>query len=120
MILIFQDAMSRCAGIQRDADAIRRLMARGREALARSVEADEQDPALLERLLLRDLLITQQSVLSAMLLSMEQPGPGVIMTRGGESRRQIARPLPRRELWFERVWRDYRAKNGLEGGVTSR
>ena len=110
----FQAAMSRCAGVDRDADGMRRLLDQGRKALENTCPADLADPDLKERLLLRDLLITQQSVLSAMLYDLEQPGPGVLMTRGLASRRQNARPLPERDLWFERVWRAYRQTNGLE------
>lgn len=109
-----QAAMSRCAGVDRDEAGMHRLMVRGREALQNVIPADENDPDLKDRLLLRDLLITQQSVLSAMLFNMEHPGLGVLMTGDAVSRRQAARPLPDRDLWFERVWRDYRRNNGLE------
>ena len=114
MLRDIQEEMSRCAGIRRDAEAMRRLLAWGKEALEGCCPAKADDPLLPDRLLLRDVLITQQSVLSAMLFDGEQPGPGVLMTRGAVSRRKSARPLPERELWFERVWRDYRAKNGQD------
>ena len=57
------------------------------------------------RLRLRDMMVTQRQVLSAMLLENEPGEPGVIETRGGVSRRRPARPIPDRDLWFERVWR---------------
>ena len=45
-------------------------------------------------------------------------GPGVLMTRGLVSRRQNARPLPERDLWFARRLIERLADYGvaLEGG----
>ena len=64
---------------------------------------------------LRDILITQREVLSAMLYAKGETGSpaGVLMTRNGVSRREPARPLPERELWFERVWKRYREEQAL-------
>ena len=49
-------------------------------------------------------------VLSAMLYAQDeaQPARGVLMTERGVSRRVPARPLPERDLWFERVWKAFR------------
>ncbi|MGN0972671.1 MAG: hypothetical protein ACI4OY_12000, partial [Aristaeellaceae bacterium] len=58
---------------------------------------------------LRDMMLTQRQVLSAMLASLEDDtDQGVLITRDGVSRRLEARPLPERDLWFERVWQKYR------------
>lgn len=104
----FQAEMSRCAGIVRDERGMRRLMEKGREALAASCPADLRDPLLRERLLLRDLLLTQQSVLSAMLYARTHEMSGVLATQGADSGYRPPRPLPERDLWFERVWKAYR------------
>ena len=65
-----------------------------------------KDGASLEqRLRLRDLILVQKAVLCAMLSDLAQPGVGVLETRDGVSMRRPARPLPERDLWFERVWR---------------
>ena len=67
-----------------------------------------------EGLKLRDLLVTQSRVLSAMLCSLAEEGEpeGVLMTDEKGSRRVPARPIPERDLWFETVWARYRAENG--------
>ena len=64
--------------------------------------------------MLRDLLVTQTRVLSAMLHALEEEGEpdGVLITDGAGSRRVPARPLPDRDLWFERVWAQYRKQRG--------
>lgn len=111
-----QQSMTACAGIAPDADAMRVLRAKAGVQLAASeaVTADLDD--FEERLLLRDILVTQREVLSAMLYALEEPEnapEGVLMTRAGVSRREPARPVPDRDLWFERVWKTYREENGL-------
>ena len=68
------------------------------------------DPQLITRLRLRDLMMTQQQVLSAMICSETAPGPGVLYTCGGRSAYRPARPIPQRDLWFERVWKQYRER----------
>ena len=44
-------------------------------------------------------------VLSAMLFALEHPGQGVLETKNGVTQRRPARPIPTRDLWFERVWK---------------
>ena len=39
-----------------------------------------------------------------------QPGTGILETDGRGTRRRQARPIPERELWFERVWRANRER----------
>ncbi|MCL2298764.1 MAG: FAD-binding protein [Firmicutes bacterium] len=59
--------------------------------------------------LARDILLTQAAMLSAMRAG---EGSGVVHTRmegGGFVSSHIpARPIPKRETWFETVWEDYR------------
>ena len=103
--------MTRYAAFQRDAACMRSIQQANSACLRRMIPADLRDDALLVRLRLRDLLLTQREVLSAMQLSLEHDdGEGVLMTRNGHSAREEARPLPTRELWFERVWQAYRAQ----------
>lgn len=66
--------------------------------------ADLQDPQLVERLRLRDMMITQRQVLSAMLFDLHHDSTGVTETRSGVTNRRPAHPIPERELWFERVF----------------
>ena len=91
-------------------DLLQRLMQAGKQALAASLPADPGAEGFEERLLLRDILLTQQAVLSAMLYAyQEKPDPeGVLITEAGESQRIPARPMPERELWFEQVWKQFR------------
>ena len=65
----------------------------------------EDDMALEQRIRLRDLMLVQRQVLCAMLFDLQQPGVGVLETKNGISTRRPARPIPERDLWFERVWR---------------
>ena len=106
----FQQAMTRFAAFRRDPDGMQRLMQAGKQALAASLPADPGAEGFEERLLLRDILLTQQAVLSAMLYAyQEKPDPeGVLITEAGESQRIPARPMPERELWFEQVWKQFR------------
>ena len=59
--------------------------------------------------LARDILITQAAMLSAMLAG---EGSGIVHTRmqggGFASSRISARPIPKRDTWFETVWEDYK------------
>lgn len=105
-----QSAMSRCAAFQRNAEemaALEKQIAAHMESVA---PAALDDPQLITRLRLRDLMMTQQQVLSAMICSETAPGPGVLYTCGGRSAYRPARPIPRRDLWFERVWKQYRER----------
>lgn len=106
----FQAEMSRCAAFERDRAGMEALLERVREALA----TEEKGREIPEGLKLRDLLVTQSRVLSAMLCSLAEEGEpeGVLMTDEKGSRRVPARPIPERDLWFETVWARYRAENG--------
>ena len=103
-----QARMTRYAAFQRDEQGIRGLLARLDEIERSLAPASLDDPLLPDRLRLRDMMRTQREVLSAMLLSLKDAQSGVVITRGGHSERREARPLPERDLWFERVWRTYR------------
>lgn len=111
----FQAEMSRVAAFERDGEGMRRLRTRIGEALSRSVQVSPDAPDFEARLLLRDALITQREVLSAMLFALDEPdgAQGVLTTRSGASAREPARPIPDRDLWFERVWKAYREEHGL-------
>ena len=106
----FQREMSRCAAFVRDISAMERLRQDGREALGKVSPAAPGDSQLIDRLLFKDVLLTQREVLSAMLFAAREQGTpaGVLMTRRGHSSREPARPLPDRDLWFERVWKKFR------------
>ena len=115
----YQERMTRCAAFLRDERAMEQLLSEISAALRKECAADPQDEDLISRLLLRDILMTQREVLSAMLFSKRETGcpPGVLMTRNGVSLRELARPLPERDLWFERVWKHYREEqaHGFDG-----
>ena len=105
-----QSAMTRFAAFQRDRAGIIALMEDIGKRMANVIPADSADPQLILRIRLRDMMLTQQQVLSAMLASLaEDTDQGVLITRDGVSHRQPARPLPQRDLWFERVWQRYRS-----------
>ena len=103
----FQTEMTRAAAFQRNRE--------GMEALKKQVEAalmqtGPEAENIREGLLLKDILLTQKAVLSAMLFAAQETGnpSGVLITDGTESRREPARPMPERDLWFERVWKKCR------------
>ena len=106
----FQREMSRVAAFRRDSEGMEKLKKQVEEALNDLSPAEAGEGDLRERLLLKDLLITQREVLSAMLYAFEEKGavPGVLLTEQGRSRRIPARPIPQRNLWFEQVWKEYR------------
>ena len=109
ILMKLQADMTRHAAFQRDAAGMRSMLEENARHLSRLMPPDLHDPQLVVRLRLRDLLLTQREVLSAMLYAIEHdPAEGVLTTRGGVSRRVPARPLPEREFWFERVWQRYR------------
>lgn len=81
------------------------LAQRDAAVLAHARPLAEGDPDAAARLRLRDMALTQREVLGAMVYDLEHPGAGVLETRQGVSRRRPARPIPSRELWFERAWR---------------
>ena len=103
----FQKEMTRAASFLRDEAGMRRLKERVELALTQVEDQTEDVP---RALLFRDILLTQQAVLSAMLYAAAEQGtpPGVLMTRPEGSRREPARPLPERDLWFESVWKKSR------------
>ncbi|MBQ8159908.1 MAG: FAD-binding protein [Clostridia bacterium] len=112
----FQREMTRVAGIERDRGGMEMLsgeVLRQIGAMGEIHECGEED--ILERLLFRDILWTQRAVLSAMLKSEEEtePGQGIMITREGTSTRVAARPMPQRDLWFERVWKRYREEQEM-------
>ena len=108
--------MTRYAAFRRDEEGIRALLAEIDEACSNTLFASLADPQLVDRLRLRDMMITQRGVLSAMLESLRNDTEqGVLMTRNGKSERVPARLLPERDLWFERVWQAYRKKEGQNG-----
>lgn len=110
-LLRLQADMTRYAAFQRDAAGMRAMQQANSACLSRMIPAAAQDSALLVRLRLRDFLLTQREVLSAMQFSLaHDTEDGVLMTRNGHSTREAARPLPDRDLWFERVWQAYRAQ----------
>ena len=106
----FQREMSRCAAFLRKTEDMEALRDEVEKALEKQSPAAPQDRDFAARLLLRDVLLTQREVLSAMLYEAGEEGEsaGVLMTYGGVSRREAARPLPERDLWFERVWKKFR------------
>ena len=106
LISEIQKEMSRYAAFVRDAAGIRQLLERLCEIEQHSSPAQIGDPCLEKRIRLRDILTTQKQILNAMLFDMETPGFGVLETKNGQSRRRPARPIPVRDLWFERVWRN--------------
>ena len=109
ILMKLQADMTRHAAFQRDAAGMRGMLEENARHLSRLMLPDLRDPQLVARLRLRDLLMTQREVLSAMLHAIEHdPAEGVLTTRGGVSWRVPARPLPERELWFERAWQRYR------------
>ncbi|MBR3016758.1 MAG: FAD-binding protein [Clostridia bacterium] len=115
----YQERMTRYAAFLRDEGTMEKLFSEISSALDNVSTTGSKDKDLISRLLLRDILITQREVLSAMLYAKGEPEtpPGVLMTRNGVSRREPARPLPERDLWFERVWKHYREEqaHGCDG-----
>lgn len=106
-----QEKMTRYAAFQRDEAGIRSMLADIDTYQAEQVPADLNDPQLVARIRLTDLLTTQREVLSAMLASLENDkDEGILMTRNGISTRETPRPFPDRDLWFERVWQKYRSE----------
>ena len=83
-----------------------KLLCECRAVLACVSPADLSDPSLQDRLLLRDMLLTAIPVLDAMLYSAHHSEPGVLETDFDGSRRVPPRSADRRDLWFERVWKE--------------
>lgn len=110
LLLTIQSEMSRAASFVRDKDGMRRLMDKMEKVLMNTMTASETDELLPDRLRLRDVCIMGRQVLSAMMS--ENESGGILYTQNGESHYEPARPLPERDLWFERVWKKYREENG--------
>ena len=108
--------MTRAAAFLRDEAGMRRLKERVEIALTRAEPQTEDVP---RALLFRDILLTQRAVLSAMLYAAAEQGnpPGVLMTYPEGSRREPARPLPERDLWFESVWKKSREEQARGNGA---
>lgn len=115
-IAAFQREMSRVASFRRDMEGMEGLK-RQAESVLSHLKPETQN--IVEGLLFKDVLLTQQAVLSAMLCAGQETGnpPGVMMTYGTESRREPARAMPQRDLWFEQVWKKCRKeqKRGNDG-----
>ncbi|MGN0777826.1 MAG: FAD-binding protein [Aristaeellaceae bacterium] len=110
-ILHLQTAMTRFAAFQRDRAGMLALLTDIDRCMADTVPADAADAQLILRIRLRDMMLTQRQVLSAMLTALDDDTEqGVLITRNGVSQRCPARPLPERDLWFERVWHQYRGQ----------
>ena len=111
----FRKEMTRAAAFRRDQAGMRRLKERAEAALSM---AGSQTGDIPQALLFKDILITQRAVLSAMLYAAEEQGSpsGVLMTYPEGSRREPARPLPERDLWFESVWKKCREEQALGAG----
>lgn len=107
-----QTDMSRCAAFLPDAAGIDGLLEHLAALEARRVPFSLTDPQLAARIRLRDMMIAQRQTLSALRFDLAEPGEGVLETLRGESRRRPARPIPDRDLWFERVWRASRERKG--------
>ena len=107
--------MTRAAAFRRDQAGMRRLKEQAEAALSM---AGSQTGDIPQALLFKDILITQRAVLSAMLYAAEEQGSpsGVLMTYPEGSRREPARPLPERDLWFESVWKKCREEQALGAG----
>lgn len=105
-----QGMMTRFAAFQRDEAGMHALLQRIDAVEADLAPADPQDPQLVNRLRLRDMMLTQRQVISAMLYDLHDDAPGVTETLQGVSHRRPARPLPQRDLWFERVWEKQRSQ----------
>ncbi|MBQ4227756.1 MAG: FAD-binding protein [Clostridia bacterium] len=101
----FQTQMSRFGGIQRDAGALKRLRGEALSTLENAEEARLDDPKLLERILLKDILLTLVYVTDAMLYALSHADAGVLETDKTGSCRVPPRPAAKRDLWFERVWK---------------
>lgn len=106
----FQREMTRVAAFSRNPAGMKKLKREVEEALSNTRPAEPGDADFLPRLLLQDILLTQGEVLSAMLYAEkeEKDVSGVLMTSGGKSQRVPARPMPERDVWFERVWKEFR------------
>ncbi|NLZ90013.1 MAG: FAD-binding protein [Clostridiales bacterium] len=132
----FQAEMSRHAAHLRDLNGMVRLAGEVAEALdayERQVRPEGRD-GLYHYLKTRDMLRTQSAMLSAMIESAQRYGTrGAALVDGAESRDpganllletrlengsfvssfRPAKPIPKSDLWFENVWRQWRARHGI-------
>lgn len=107
-----QAEMSRCAAFQPDEAGMGALLARLEAMDAARMPFSLADPALAARIRLRDVMLAQRQILRAMRFDLQNPGEGVLETTKEGCRRRPARPIPDRDLWFERVWRASRERKG--------
>ena len=110
LALSMQTAMSRVAGVSKNATGIKAHLVHVRRGLENTRKMNADDPNLVSRILLKDLLETQKAVLETMLYTLEHPALGVLETRPKGCSYREPRPLPERNLWFESVWREYRGE----------
>lgn len=111
LALSMQTTMSRVAGISKNAAGIKAHLVHVRRGLENTRKMNIDDPNLVSRILLKDLLETQKAVLETMLYALENPEQGVLEMRTKGCAYREARPLPERNLWFESVWREYRGED---------
>ena len=138
----FRREMSRCGAHIRDLSSLRELDRQLRKTLESAEAPLEELPSDLEaRVRLRDQLVTQRAVISAMLAAAEvygstgaglvsdgkggylphrEPGKNLVLytqMEGGEfvTEAEPARPIPEGEQWFETVWKKYRKRTGADG-----
>ncbi len=137
----FREAMSRYGAHSRDISALEALDARLRQTLKAADKPFDCLPEDMEaRLRLKDQLVTQRAVISAMTAAAQvygSTGAGLVldaesrplphieheenlvlytrMTDGGFATAAApARPIPRGEQWFETVWKKFRARTGKQ------
>ena len=108
MTKALQADMTRHAAFLRDEQGIRAMMEHLHILTEQQEPVVPSDPQAVQKLRLADMVVTQSQVLSAMLYDLTHQDVGVLMTCQGVSRRRPARPIPERDQWFERVWRNYR------------
>ena len=137
----FREAMSRYGAHSRDISALKALDAQLSQTLEAANKPFDCIPEDMEaRLRLKDQLVTQRAVISAMTEAAQvygSTGAGLVldgegrplphiereenlvlytrMTDGGFATAAApARPIPRGEQWFETVWKKFRARTGKQ------
>ena len=135
----FREAMSRYGAHSRDISALKALDARLSQTLEAADKPFDCLPEDMEaRLRLKDQLVTQRAVISAMTEAAQvygSTGAGLLLDAEGHPLPHIereenlvlytrmtdggfgtaaapARPIPRGEQWFETVWKKFRARTG--------
>ena len=135
----FRAKMSRCGAHSRDLDALKELDVQLAQALNAAKAPFDAIPRDMEaRIRLRDQLVTQRAVISAMLKAADtygSTGAGLALDGEGKPLPHIdrgenlvlytrrtgeeyptvaepARPLPEGEQWFEKAWKRFRERVG--------